>query len=139
MSHAHAHGHVLYQVFKQIFVLAKQNPHWSNKSRKTGFVILLRKGKGVWGNKYMVQTLKKNLSLCTHQKHYTMSVWPNRASVLLNRVSVCSKQRLTLAKKDLCLYQTGPLFEPNRASVYVWFYYLYSLCGYVSTLFLSPI
>ena len=63
-----------------------------------------------------------------------MPVWPNRASVLLNRVSVSSKRRLTLSKKDLYRHQTEPLFEPNRASVYVWFYYLYSLCGYVSTL-----
>ena len=54
--------------------------------------------------------------------------------MLLNRVSVSSKRRLTLAKKDHCLHQTEPLFEPNRASVYVWFYYPYSLCGYVSTL-----
>ena len=45
-------------------------------------------------------------------------VSPNRASVLLKRVSVSSKQSPTLAKKDLCLHQTGPLFQPNRASIY---------------------
>ena len=63
-----------------------------------------------------------------------MSAWPNRAPVLLNRVSLSSKLRLSLAKKGLCLHQTEPLLESNRASVYVWFYYSYSLCGYVSTL-----
>ena len=63
-----------------------------------------------------------------------MFVWPNRASVLLNRVSVSSKRRPTLGKKDICLHQTEPIFEQNRASVYVWFYYSYSLCSYVSTL-----
>jgi hypothetical protein len=79
------------------------------------------------------------LCLCVLIKDNTpLSVWQNRASVLLNRVSVSSKRMLTLAKKDLCLHQTEPLFEPKRASVYVWFYYSYSLCGYVSTL-LSPL
>ena len=100
---------------------------------KTGFVILSRKGNGVWANIYLFETFKSP-SLCSHQKPYTMSVWPNRASVLLNRVSVSSKWRLTLSKKDLYLYQTEPLFELNRASVYVWVYYSYSLCGYVWTL-----
>ena len=55
----------------------------------------------------------------------------------LIRVSVSFKQSLTLSKKYLYLHQTEPLFEPNRASVYVWFYYSYSLCGYVSTLSLG--
>ena len=33
--------------------------------------------------------------------------------MLLNKVSVYSKQRVTPANKDLCLHQTEPLFEPT--------------------------
>ena len=90
----------------------------------------------VFGETYIFLKHLKTLSSCSHEKQYTMTVWPNRASVLPNRGSVSSKQRLTLAKKDLCLHQTEPLFEANRASAYVLFYYLYSLCSYVSTLML---
>ena len=57
-----------------------------------------------------------------------MSVSTNRASVLLNRVSLSSKRRLTLEKKDirlikqsLCLNQTNPLcmFKITTRVLYV--------------------
>ena len=72
------------------------------------------------------------MSSCSHWKQCTMSVSINRASVLLNRVSVSCKGRLTLAKKDIRLHQTEPLFEPNKAFVFVWNHFSCSLC--VSTL-----
>ena len=67
-------------------------------------------------------------------KQCNMSVTTNRASMLLNKVSVSAKWRLTLAKKDIRFHQTEPLFEPNKAFVYVWNHFLYSLCGVISTL-----
>ena len=51
-----------------------------------------------------------------------MSVSTNRASGLLNSVSVSCKLKLTLAKKDIRLHQTEPLFEQKKAFVYVWNY-----------------
>ena len=58
----------------------------------------------------------------------------NRASVLLNKISVSSKRRVTLAKKDIRLHQTEPRFEPKEGFVYVLNHYLCSLCNVVSTL-----
>ena len=54
--------------------------------------------------------------------------------MLLNRVSVSSKQRPTLAEKYIRFYQQEHLFEPNESFVYVWNHYFYSLCDVVSTL-----
>ena len=81
------------------------------KLDKTGFLTCHGKKK-VFGEANICLKHLKTLSLCYCQKQCTMSV---PAPVLLNRVTVSSKQKLTLAKKDLCLYQTEPLFEPNRA------------------------
>ena len=75
------------------------------------------------------------LFMCSCQKRYTMPLSPNRASVLLYRVSVSSKQRLTFTKKYICLHQTEPLFEPNRTSAYVWCCYL---LVFLMWLFLNP-
>ena len=68
--------------------------------------------KTVWANIYIFEA-SKNSVLANNKK--TM----HNVSVLLKIVYVSSKQRLTLAKKNICLHQTEPLFEPNRASVYI--------------------
>ena len=126
------HVHVIYKVFKQIYVLAKRRPHKSEKSRYNWFFNPVKERKVVCGHIYLFESLK-TMSLCSHQKQYTISVSTNRASVSIIRVSISSKRRLTL-KKTICLHQTEPLFEPNRAFVYDWNHYSYSLCGVVSTL-----
>ena len=72
-----------------------------------------------WSNRgliYFLNIIKKTMLTCSHQKKCTMPVSTKRASVFINRVSISSKQRLTLEKKtsvfikqSLCLSQTRPL------------------------------
>ena len=103
-----------------------RNLYWPNKSLigptnldKTGFDILSRKRKGVLGNRYLFESLKNSVFVFSSKTIHCVCL---------------TKQGLCVAKQSICLHQTEPLFEPNRASVYVWFYYSYSLCSYVSTL-----
>ena len=77
---------------------------------KTGFVILSRKGKGVWGNRYLFETFK-SLSSCSHQK-------------TIHHLCL-TKQGFCIAKQSLCIFQTEahsfkerPLSSSNRASVW---------------------
>ena len=82
---------------------------------KTGFVILSTKGKGVWGNRYMFETWKSSVFVFSQKKY--VSVWPNKASVLLfrvlylpNRGSLWQRKTSVFIKQSLCLNQTGHLY-----------------------------
>ena len=93
---------------------------WPNKGLigptnldKTGFVILSRKGKGVWGNGYLFETFKNSVFM-----------------FLLKTIHlVClTKRGLCVIKQSLCIIQTEAHSCKERPL------YMYSLCGYVSTL-----
>ena len=77
---------------------------------KTCFVILWRKGKGVWGNRYLFETFQKYV--------FVFSLKTIHHGCL-------TKQGLCVAKQSFCIFQTEahsckerPLSSSNRASVW---------------------
>ena len=88
--------------------------YWPNRGligktnlNKTGFIILSRKGKGVWGDRYLFKTCKNSVFVFSSKTIH----------------HVCfTKQGLCVAIQSLCIFQTEahsckerPLSSPNRA------------------------
>jgi hypothetical protein len=76
---------------------------------KTGFVILSRKGKSAWRNRYLFETFKNSVFVFSLKTIHNVCL---------------TKQGLCVAKQSLCIFQTEahfckerPLSSSNRASV----------------------